>query len=453
MLIESTLPELPQPVLSDSYLPVVREQIEKAHRYASEHGAKASANGGLGMIYHAYKEFLSASRCYERAHKLAPRDYRWTYLLALSQERLGRNAEAIQNLKLTLQLEDYLPARLKLADMMLQSGAQEIARDFYAASVEEDGASAVARLGYGRALYGLGDDNAALEQLRMAVDLFPDYGAAHYSLAMIYRKRGDNERMQEHLDRYETQRETRPPIDDRLLRMVAALDLGVNNRIAYAHRLGNAGKHKQAIEQYEAVLEADPTQLVALANLITAYGKTGQFEKATAAYEQILTIRPDWSEGHYLYGRLLAERGDFGSARTLLQRAIDADPNFPDAHMQLGRVMERLGYSDQAIEIFRRALQLNPGHRPTNLLLGMQLIAAGEPELGSVHVSKALAEGDPLAPQYHETLAEFYLRRGESDQARLHLTEGLHGAEVAGQKERAARLRHNLNQLKAMTGK
>src|SRR5678816_264183 len=55
------------------------------------------AYGMLGEIYHAYSLNAPAAECYLNASRLAPKDFRWVYLLAKLDHQDGRIEEAIKN--------------------------------------------------------------------------------------------------------------------------------------------------------------------------------------------------------------------------------------------------------------------------------------------------------------------------------------------------------------------
>src|SRR5690349_12177969 len=52
------------------------------------------AYGQLGKLYQAYSLLSPAKECYLNARQLAPKDFRWTYLLAKISQQEGRTEEA-----------------------------------------------------------------------------------------------------------------------------------------------------------------------------------------------------------------------------------------------------------------------------------------------------------------------------------------------------------------------
>src|SRR5260370_32495464 len=79
----------------------------------------AGANGRMGMLLHAFEQYESAEICYRRARILDPSRFQWAYYLGLTQVINGKS-DAAATLGDTIRLDsEYLPARLKLAEVLL----------------------------------------------------------------------------------------------------------------------------------------------------------------------------------------------------------------------------------------------------------------------------------------------------------------------------------------------
>ena len=90
-------PDLPH-LTFDNFLPVVREQVQKAYAAAQASPDDAEASGQLGMVLDAYEQYDSAEVCYRRAHLLDLRSFRWLYYLGWVQEAQGRHEKAAASL-------------------------------------------------------------------------------------------------------------------------------------------------------------------------------------------------------------------------------------------------------------------------------------------------------------------------------------------------------------------
>ena len=93
----------------------------------------------------------------------------------------------------------------------------------------------------------MSDLPAAIQSYRKACDLFPSYGAAHYALALAYRKAGKAPEAQQQFALYETNKVTVPPSHDPLLQAVQALDLGPDLYIRRGTALEKAGRIEESL--------------------------------------------------------------------------------------------------------------------------------------------------------------------------------------------------------------
>jgi predicted Zn-dependent protease len=113
------LPALPSIVLENCG-PEIREQVRKAYTDAQTKPRDAQASGWLGMTLHTYEQYEFASVCYERAHLLAPTEFRWAYYLGVVQAELGKQHEVATAFKAALRQDpNHLPAQLRLANALL----------------------------------------------------------------------------------------------------------------------------------------------------------------------------------------------------------------------------------------------------------------------------------------------------------------------------------------------
>ena len=131
---QAPTPALSPPAL-ESFPPAARQVIEPAHRNAVAHPTDAAAVGALGRALHAWEQWGAAHEAYARAAAIAPRAFEWRYLDAVVLQRLARHAEAAVQLREALSLSpDYLAARVKLAEALLESASSGKARRAFARS-------------------------------------------------------------------------------------------------------------------------------------------------------------------------------------------------------------------------------------------------------------------------------------------------------------------------------
>ena len=169
---------------------------------------------------------------------------------------------------------------------------------------------AIKRNNFGAELMKQGRLDEAIAEFQRAVEVDPNYAAAHFNLAYAYERR----------DR----------IDD-------------------------------AIAQYKKAIQADPRNVLGQNNLGVLYDKKGLYGEAIAAFEQALRIDPSNAtvQGNLANARknkaIVQEReARIADAR----KQVEARPKDSRAAYNLARVYAALDMKEQAFEWLAKALQL-----------------------------------------------------------------------------------------------
>src|SRR5262249_41912750 len=135
------------------------------------------ANGKLGMLFHAFEQLGAAEIFYRRARLLDPARARWAYYLGLVLALDGKNEEAASNLREAIRIDPgYVPARLKLAEVLVAVGKPAESRDVSDAVLKDNPQVSPAYYWLGRADAAEGKTDQAAERYRKACELWPTYG-------------------------------------------------------------------------------------------------------------------------------------------------------------------------------------------------------------------------------------------------------------------------------------
>jgi tetratricopeptide (TPR) repeat protein len=426
------LPELPAPK-SATFLPTVRDQIDAAYKSAAADPRDAEANGQYGMVLDAYQQYVAARACYERAHQLDPRSFRWAYYLALLQENGNDRPIAIATMREALKLRpDYLPARLALASMLLNSGAAEESRAVAESAVNDAPASARAHYALGRALAALRRHDAAAEQFQEAARIAPAYAAAHYALALVYRDLGRPADGERHMVLSQKNRDSEPPADDPVLEDLERLNVGTLVYIRQAEQLGNQGRFGEAAAAYEHALALEGEDKSIHTALLSTYARMGDWDKAEVHYRAAVTIDPAFAKAHHNFGLLKAERGEYRAAVEAFQKALAADLDDAPTHTQLARVYELLNEPAKAVRHYRLALEKDPAASQTRALLVNRLLADGRGREGLDELLLLLVAGDLPPEQAQAALRRTYPRVGSPSQVATYLRDARRRADANG---------------------
>jgi tetratricopeptide (TPR) repeat protein len=407
----------PLPTLSlDSYPPAARDAIARAHREAAAHATDAVQAGTLGRVLQAWEQWDAAHQSYVRAQAIAPATFDWHYLDAVVLQRLARPKDAAAQLQAAAAARpDYLPARVKLAESLFDAGDLDGSQRLFSALTDPDCAPAVA-FGLGRIAAAQGRHAAAVEDFKRAIALVPEFGAAHYALALSYRALGRRDEAQAALEQHGRFGARWPAVADPVLASVAALRSDPGALLQRAVKLADAGDVDAAIAAHEAALAIDPSLAQAHANLIALYGRQRGFAKAEQHYRAVVALGVNVADAHYDYGVLLGLQERWDEAADAYRRALALNPLHAESHNNLGQILERTRQFEAAVLEYRGALQSRPTFRLARFNLGRMLIALGRPEEAVAELQKLTEPRDAEAPRYLFALSTAYVRAGQKSE-------------------------------------
>ncbi|MFN0104193.1 MAG: tetratricopeptide repeat protein [Bryobacteraceae bacterium] len=418
----------------------VRDVIDGALTAARAKPDDAALAARLGMALHAHNQLAGAARAYERAAALDPANAGYAYYWGVALAADGRYSDAVIPLRAALSIP---PARLRLADALYAAGKTVEARKEYEAVRDADPGNAAAYYGLGRCLQG----PEAIAAFQKAVQLFPRYGAARFSLAAVYRQQGQRAQADATLENYERDKLLSPPIDDPAMAAVQALDVSATGLLRASQSLERQGQLPQAAELQERVLAADPKLTQAWVNLISLYARLGRPENAEAAYRNAIALEPKNAEAHYNFGVLCAQTERFKEARMAFQSAVAIDPAHAEALDNLGALIETTGAWDSAAALYRRALAAKPGLRLAHYHLGRILANRRRWPEAIGEFEKSIEPSDEQTPGFLYALGATHARAGSRARAIEILQRAKSEATRWGQGPLAAAIERDLGVL------
>ena len=440
----------PLPTINlESFPPAARESIARVHREAAASPSNAQAVGALARTLHAWELWDAALQAYQRASQLNPRSFEWQYLQAVVLQRLARHADAAVTLRRALAIDSsYLPARVKLAEALFESGDLPTSETLFAALVKEPPAEPIAELGLGRIAAAAGRDDVAIAHLERAVKLFPELGAAYYTLARSYRALGKSDAAR-HAAALHAQYGPRwPALDDPLLERVVGLKDDAGAQVRRGVRLADLGDVEGAIAAHEAALARDPSLVDGHANLVSLYGRAGNFAKAEEHYRALGKLGVNLADAHYDYGVVLGLQEKWDLAAEAYRTALAANPLHARAYNNLGQVLERQKKFADATEQYRRAIDSQPAFRLARFNLGRMLIALGRPDEAVSELAKLAEPRDAEAPRYLFALSVAHVRAGRKDEGIKWANDAKQLAVQFGQHDLAAAIERELASLR-----
>ena len=425
------LPKIPHLAEAEleNFKPSVREQVQEAFDEVRADPENAHANGRLGMILHARELYENAATCYRRATLLEASSFRWAYYLGVVQAEGGRETEAVAALREAIRLNpDSLPARLKLAELLLTVGGWEESGKIYEAVLKQSSPSpadlnfdfapiALAHYGLGQIQSARGEWDAAVENYRQACSLSPTFGAAHYALAMTYRQLDQKAKSDQHFSLFQRNKESKPQVRDSLLDAIDALKSKERFHLYEGLRLQAEGLLEEAVAQWEKGLEGDSYLWETHSNLFSAYGALGQLDKAEKHYHAAVQLNPQLWETHYNFGVFLGAQRRYREAAQAFQKALKINPFSAQSHSGMAGVLAASGQLEEAARHSYLALENNPHFRLAHFTLGQILRSQGKNEDAIKHLLQTLAVKDSRTPRILYYLADAYARSGDREKA------------------------------------
>ena len=113
--------------------------------------------------------------------------------------------------------------------------------------------------------------------------------------------------------------------------------------------------YKDAISQYERIIQKQPQNVVALNNLAWLYNAVGDGRSVETA-ERAYKLKPEEPAIIDTYGWLLAQHGDSKRAVTLLQEASMRAPHLPEIRYHMAVALDKNGRKDEARQELERLL-------------------------------------------------------------------------------------------------
>jgi tetratricopeptide (TPR) repeat protein len=444
----SSLPDFPRLAIG-SFRPQIREQVQRSLDDAKAKPKDPDAAGRLGMLLHAYEQYESAETCYRRARLLAPDRFQWAYYLGLVQSIDGKGAAAAATLQEALRLDPgYLPARIKLAEVLLGLNRLRESQEVCQAAAKQDARFAPAYYWLGRVAAARGDSKSAIGNYREACRLAPTFGSAHYAVALAYQKLGREAEARESMSAYQKFKlDGDPQPEDPLLDTVRSLDNSALAHLMKGVDLEKAGQLEQAIAEHEQALGIDPKLAQAHANLVGLYARAGQSAKAEEQYRATVSINPNLPQSHYDFGVLLLSEAKYREAEAAFRKALETSPNYAEAHNNLAVLLERQGKLDEAARNYQAAIDNKPNYREAHFQLGRLLLRQRKNDEAIRHFEQALTPEDAQTPRFLYALGAAHATAGDYPKAAQYMREAGQRAASLGQNQLAAEIESSLRRV------
>jgi tetratricopeptide (TPR) repeat protein len=320
----------------------------------------SEAYGRLGQVYQAYAFLTAADACYTNAQRLAPRDYRWTYLRGLLAQQARRDDEALAAFRQVQTLQPgYLAAWANAGNLLLQKNHLDEAQAAFSEAVKRDERCAAAHYGLGQIALTRRAYPTAVQHLERALAAAPAANRIHYALAMAQRGLGDLAKAAAHL---KLQGQVGVRVADPLLDGLQDFARGERWHLTRAKRAYDAQRFAEAAAEYKLALAANPASVTALVNLGATLVQLGERAAALERYEQALRLAPDNLTAQANLGFLLMQAQRYAAALPHLRAVLTQTPRDAEARYQLALAFFKLNQPDEALRELEQVIADQPAN-------------------------------------------------------------------------------------------
>lgn len=388
-----SLPLAPAPLsvqqLREEFDAVVQELMQ---RYPESPGALHIA----ARQYAELQQYAKAAEIWERCIQLAPTYAGPRIGLAIAAMERGDDVESIEI------LEQALAAGCRTRDIFdyLASALQKLGRLDEAEAVLRQGLEAFAQdpdlwISLGQIQFQLEKLDDAQKSLREAIRLRPDSTTAHFALANVSARLGQDEEAAEHRRRFTELKSKHPLMEQRFQIVYESVlrRIGVITLCDSASEYQRQGAPRDAERLYYRALELNPNNADTCRWLASFYRSQGRIGDAHQLQGQLVKLEPGRVENYVNLASLSAQLGRQDAAESSLLTAIQIAPHAAIAYHSLaGHYLQR-GQSNQARQYAEEAARLEPS------VEAYLLVAAACEQLGDLGAAgTALRSARRLAP-------------------------------------------------------
>ena len=351
----------------------------------------------LAQAYQNLGQYKEAIIEYKKLDIEQSKDKMISFNLGLCLLNTGNNIDAIEALKIAVQLDQSLiPAWGNIGTALMNEGRYQEALPATqkVLSLEPDNPTALMNLGV---IYkDLGQPDQAIAATLKSLELKPDNPTALMNLGIVYKELGQ--------------------LDQALSATLKSLELKPDNHIAHLN-LGalykEKGKLDEAVKYTIKSIELSSNNRDALINLGSIYNEQGKLDQAIACTLKSLSLDTENPLIQMNLGSLYIETGEFDQALDYTLKSMQLLPEETTLHLNMALIYRVQGKLDQALASTLKCIELKKNHTDAHMNLSLIYEAMGDMEKSDKSLQKALA----IKPQLPEALFLLSSKLKDSDNA------------------------------------
>ncbi|MGZ8845737.1 MAG: tetratricopeptide repeat protein [Pyrinomonadaceae bacterium] len=364
--------------------PEVRDQlarVEKNLKAAINNPSATDATlaegfGESGRTYHAYSLFLPARDCYQNAAVLAPKNFRWPYLLAKIDQLEGHTDDAIKRFHQAGALNaDYVAVDVNLGNIYLELNLTEKAEASFKKALTREQNNAAALHGLGQLALSLRRYAEAVSYFERALQAVPAANRIHYSLALAYRGLGDLARAETHLAQRGT---VGIRVADPLFDQLPELIEGERVHLARGRTALDAKRFEDAAVEFRKAVALKPNSVAAHLNLGTTLVQTNDLDGAVAEFKTVLRIDSENANARFNLAFVLENQNKHAEAIDELNALLKLTPSDSSGRLFLAQVLLKMERREESLKEFLTISETEPDNEEALLQAVTLLVQSKE---------------------------------------------------------------------------
>jgi serine/threonine protein kinase/tetratricopeptide (TPR) repeat protein len=173
-------------------------------------------------------------------------------------------------------------------------------------------------------------------------------------------------------------------------------------RLPSAHAcLGNlsfaTGNYADAVREFSAVLQNEPTNDAAYKGLADSYEQLGTLPQAEGTYKQAIALRPHYWATYNWLGVFYYHQARFHEASEMFRQVVALAPDSVRGHFNLGASLMDEGLYDESIRASQRSIEIQPSdYGYMNLANALFFLQRYEEAISAYQQSIRYSRNDPL---------------------------------------------------------
>jgi tetratricopeptide (TPR) repeat protein/tRNA A-37 threonylcarbamoyl transferase component Bud32/TolB-like protein len=165
--------------------------------------------------------------------------------------------------------------------------------------------------------------------------------------------------------------------------------------------LGNlffaTGKYADAVTEFSAVLQNEPTNDAAYKGLADSYEQLGTLPQAESTYKQAIALRPHYWAPYNWLGVFYYHQARFHEASEMFRQVVALAPDSVRGHSNLGASLMDEGLYDESIRASQRSIEIQPSdYGYMNLANSLFFLRRYDEAISAYQQSIRYSENDPL---------------------------------------------------------